>query len=67
MPNLFAHSEFELAGTLADENLKNYFIDDGAERIRIPKSQVRNMRLVGRPADYVLTIPYWLAKDRGIA
>jgi hypothetical protein len=66
MADLFKYSDFEFGGTLVNENTKTYFIDDGIQVIPIPKNQVRKMRRVGRTDDWLLTIPNWLAKDRGI-
>lgn len=66
MANAFKYSDVEFSGTLQDENAKCWFIHDGRELIPIPKSQVRRMQRVGRTDDWILTIPRWLALEKGI-
>jgi hypothetical protein len=66
MPDLFKYSDFEFCGILANENPKCWFVNDGKEEIPIPKNQVRHMRRVGRTDDWILTIPLWLAQEKGI-
>lgn len=67
MPDLFKYSDFEFCGTLADENPKCWFINDGnKENVPIPKSQVRSMRRIDCTDDWILTIPLWLAQEKGI-
>jgi hypothetical protein len=67
MVDLFKYSDFEFGGELVDENPKCYFVEDGINQVPIPKSQVRKMRRADGGGDnWIFTIPYWLAKEKGI-
>jgi hypothetical protein len=54
----------EFCGRLLDESERSWFVFDGVEKIQIPKSQAKLRRVRGD--DYEITIPEWLARDRGI-
>jgi len=67
MPEPFKYSDFEFCGRLADESPKCYFVEDGINTVPIPKSQVRRMRkAAGGDNNWILTIPYWMAREKGI-
>lgn len=66
MPKSYKYDDFEFCGTLVDENAKCYFVDDGMNRVAIPKSMVRRMRRASGDYNWILIIPYWLAQEKGI-
>lgn len=55
----------EFCGTLKSETKACWFVDDGINEIPIAKYQVEKMRRISGD-DYEFTIPYWLAKKKGI-
>ena len=61
------YDQVEFCGELRYETEKAYLIFDGSNEIWIPKSQVQEIRqLSQRSQDFEITIPQWLAKDKGI-
>jgi len=57
-------NSIDFCGKLQKENDACWFVFDGVELLSIPKSQAKLRRIRGD--DYEITIPEWLAKDRGI-
>lgn len=52
-------------GQFVNETTRAVLINDGAEDIWLPRSQVKSMRQI-RESDYEFTVSYWLAKKKGI-
>lgn len=57
----------EFCGEVRKETVAAYLVFDGRDETWIPKSQVKEMRSVGRRAgDYEFIIPEWLAIKKEI-
>ena len=53
----------DLALELRHETARAYLVHDGHQDVWLPKSQVE---LYEQPGGAVLTMPYWLAKEKGL-
>ena len=57
----------EFCGEVKHETDYAYLITDGVNDFWIPKSQIREMKRVGKDGDnYEITIPEWLAMEKEI-
>jgi len=56
----------EFCGELQGETDACWFVYDGVCTVPIPKSQVKNLRMLENRVDCVMEIPEWLARERGI-
>ena len=56
----------EFCGELQGETNACWFVYDGESTVRIPKSQVKELRMLPNNVDCIMQIPEWLARDRGI-
>ena len=53
----------DIAVALKHETPKAYLVENGEGEMWLPKSQVE---LYDQPGGAVLTMPYWLAKEKGL-
>ena len=61
------NSPVEFCGEIKHETDNAYLVFDGANEVWIPKSQIQECRqLDSKHNDFEFTIPFWLAKDKGI-
>ncbi len=56
----------EFCGELQGETGACWFVYDGESTVSIPKSLVKELRMLDNRVDCIMRIPHWLARDRGI-
>ncbi len=56
----------EFCGELQGETTKCWFVYDGESTVSIPKSQVKELRMLPNNVDCIMHIPQWLALEKGI-
>ena len=56
----------KFCGELQGETDQCWYVFDGNSTLKIPKSQVVNLRMLPNNVDCEMEIPTWLARKKGI-